>query len=431
VTYTVPKPVDNPKNNNHSNNKRSKNTRNNRISMDMTDENDTNKLSSGKEEVKISGTFSNNIPIKMTFNKQARAFEFSDYLPPGIHHYKICWHRDQAGANENVEAGVEVLLEGNLSIKPRDTDVRPVRKTDKSSEEKKEFIKERSVFAEFRLDDEISLRKAFEMDVRRWKLKDATLKKAEADKILLFLYKKYTTVRSIFMRYAAWNCYPFVSLEGFADCLDECKVYDNDFKKLDAMKIFNHKEAVEDGTDTPQSALSRAEFMEGLLRVAIARVNPKRIADVQADQVEKFLNDNVFLHALDTRKTYEQFRKQKVQIYEVDALLKLNLDALESIYKKKRALFGVRVEATKEILAVAGIQITDRDLLWMFSHSKMLIIDEEKDSKKYLVLSFVEFLEFLVRMADFLNEEGSIVQKLSAFLEKLLKAHKLNFVGST
>jgi len=138
----------------------------------------------------------------------------------------------------------------------------------------------------------------------------------------------------------------------------------------------------------------------------------------------------VFLHALDTRKTYEQFRKQKVHTYEIDALLKLNLDALESIYKKKRALFGVRVEATKEILAVAGIQITDRDLLWMFSHSKMLIIDEEKDSKKYLVLSFVEFLEFLVRMADFLSEEGSAVQKLSVFLEKLLKAHKLNFVAS-
>jgi len=28
--------------------------------------------------------------------------------------------------------------------------------------------------------------------------------------------------------------------------------------------------------------------MEGLLRVAIARVNPKRIADVQAEQVESF-----------------------------------------------------------------------------------------------------------------------------------------------
>jgi len=41
------------------------------------------------------------------------------------------------------------------------------------------------------------------------------------------------------------------------------------------------------------------------------------------------------------------------------------------------------VEGAKEILAVAGINITDRDLLWMFSHSKMLIIDEEKDCKKF------------------------------------------------
>jgi len=49
-------------------------------------------------------------------------------------------------------------------------------------------------------------------------------------------------------------------------------------------------------------------------------------------------------------------------------------------------------------------------------------------AKKYLVLSFVEFLEFLVRLADFLTEEGPIAQKLATFLEKLLKAHKFNFV---
>ena len=43
------------------------------------------------------------------------------------------------------------------------------------------------------------------------------------------------------------------------------------------------------------------------------------------------MNDNVFIYALDTRKTYEEFRKLKVHTYEVDALLKLNLDALESV----------------------------------------------------------------------------------------------------
>ena len=50
-------------------------------------------------------------------------------------------------------------------------------------------------------------------------------------------------------------------------------------------------------------------------------------------------------------------------------------------------------------------------------------------AKKYLVLAFVEFLEFLVRLADFLTEEGPIVQKLAILLEKLLKAHKFNFVS--
>jgi len=46
------------------------------------------------------------------------------------------------------------------------------------------------------------------------------------------------------------------------------------------------------------------------------------------------------------------------------------------------------------------------------------------------VLSFVEFLEFLVRLADFLNEQGNIAEKLAVFLKKLLEAHKFNFVAN-
>jgi len=44
-------------------------------------------------------------------------------------------------------------------------------------------------------------------------------------------------------------------------------------------------------------------------------------------------------------------------------------------------LFGLRIDVVKEILVTAGINLSEKDFLWIFAHSKMQIIDEEKDRK--------------------------------------------------
>ena len=107
------------------------------------------------------------------------------------------------------------------------------------------------------------------------------------------------------------------------------------------------------------------------------------------------------------------------------------------IFKKKKQLFGIKIESLKESVQVAKIDITDKEMTLLAANSKMSIIDEEKDStllllfsvylillgKKYGLLVFVEFLEFLVRLAEHTVKEGELIEKLLVTLENILKCH--------
>ena len=90
------------------------------------------------------------------------------------------------------------------------------------------------------------------------------------------------------MYYASKTSFPTLNHEGFADCLEECHIFDNDFKRQDAIKLLGGKKEEEDA-EAPQNSLNRAEFMEGLLRVALYKTSIKRAGDVQADLVGEFI----------------------------------------------------------------------------------------------------------------------------------------------
>ena len=122
------------------------------------------------------GTFSENKYRNMKFNSARKAFEYSEYIPPGEHHYKIDWYK-----GGSPEVPMQRLVDAKVDIKERDSEIQPnsnYAKNDRVTSSK-EFIKERSVFADFQLDNEEVLRKAFETDIKRFKLKDLLRRKTE------------------------------------------------------------------------------------------------------------------------------------------------------------------------------------------------------------------------------------------------------------
>lgn len=81
-----------------------------------------------------------------------------------------------------------------------------------------------------------------------------------------------------------------------------------------------------------------------------------------------------------------------------------------------------------------GIDVPLMDFNKMFAYSKMTILQEDKDrkkhwndstlEKKYRFLAFSEFLEYLVRLADYLepDSEDPLEMKLERLLIKMLNS---------
>ena len=82
--------------------------------------------------------------------------------------------------------------------------------------------------------------------------------------------------------------------------------------------------------------------------------------------------------------------------------------------------------------------ISEHEIMKLFVYSKMTVIDEldGRERAKYFHLEFVEFLEYLCRVAHVcfhskpeFNGQKSISLVLEKLLELLLKSIKLNFVS--
>ena len=150
------------------------------MSQDFIDDIEIDVPKGEREDVQVVGSFTRNQHVKMAFDSQARSFEYSAYMPPGNHQYKIDWFRNGAGADQ-------MLLEGKIAVLPRESKIHPVQNSLKKNVlivGNEEFVKERSVFADFRLDDEALLRKAFECDIRKFTMYDFLKKRNEVNKLL-------------------------------------------------------------------------------------------------------------------------------------------------------------------------------------------------------------------------------------------------------
>lgn len=181
ISYKIPKPKQKEKEVQEHNSQRSekpRSTRVQRMSQDFIDDVEIDVPKGEREDVKIVGSFTKNQHVKMVYDNQARSYEYSVYMPPGNHQYKIDWFRYGAGADQ-------VLLEGKIAVLPRESKIHPMQDPLKKNSlivGNEEFVKERSVFADFRHDEDSVLRKAFETDIRKFTMYDFLKKRNEVKK---------------------------------------------------------------------------------------------------------------------------------------------------------------------------------------------------------------------------------------------------------
>ena len=101
---------------------------------------------------------------------------------------------------------------------------------------------------------------------------------------------------------------------------------------------------------------------------------------------------------------WQEWRDKELWTMDVNDIFESNLDNLKRIYDRYRT-------PTKQLMdhldcvdlctRDAQLSITEKDILFCFGYCHMTVLNEEKQWKTYHSLQFVEFLEFLGRIAHF------------------------------
>lgn len=81
-----------------------------------------------------------------------------------------------------------------------------------------------------------------------------------------------------------------------------------------------------------------------------------------------------------------------------------NLENLKRIYDRYRTptkQFMDYQDCINMCMNDAQLNVTEKDVLFCFGYCHMTVVSEERQWKNYQTLQFVEFLEFLGRIAHF------------------------------
>lgn len=158
--------------------------------------------------------------------------------------------------------------------------------------------------------------------------------------------------------------------------------------------------------------MMRYEFLEALVRSALAKYGKGQATDDVAEAVRMLMEKNIIpnLPAGGALVTND-FRTQRLYNEDVDLIFKKHqvlLKAMWSRYRLKPIGGGlrtkvVRMEGWLQLMNDAHLvdgQFTLQDSTLAYLWSRMQTVDEIKDYQKMISLTFIDFLEALGRVAD-------------------------------
>eukprot|EP00879_Flechtneria_rotunda_P024201 GHRR01025649.1.p1 GENE.GHRR01025649.1~~GHRR01025649.1.p1 ORF type:complete len:986 (+),score=357.96 GHRR01025649.1:892-3849(+) len=236
------------------------------------------------------------------------------------------------------------------------------------------------------------------------------------------LHKHYQLFYSVFVYYASGGNDPYhMPLNSFTAFLDDASIPDPEslsIKRSDCDTIFivcnfQPDKNSPDVAVNDEHAMMRFEFMEAIVRLALAKYGKGQATDDLGRAVELLFERNL-LPRMNPKAMLvsNDFRSDRLYTEEVDNLLKQHqalLKALYSRYRLKPSGGGVRLKVLKldgwlALMADAKLvdsQFTLADANLAFLWSRMFVIDGIKDYSRYTSLTLIDFLEALGRVADF------------------------------
>ena len=223
------------------------------------------------------------------------------------------------------------------------------------------------------------------------------------------------------------NTSPYgMSLNAYTSFLDECGIPDPDSQSVrrpDLDTIFSvanlggdtpkeHPDAVKGVVVANKLTLTRAEFIEAIMRIGIAKYG-RGVKTHDVSEAVKMLFDENIVKNLPKECLWvsNDFLTNRLYFQEVDEALKKHKALLEAIYKRyclrppngglrsKRMMYNGFVQFIEDTSLVSeSFSVIETKLAFLWS--RMQFSDEYKDALKVQSLTFVDFLEALGIIAD-------------------------------
>lgn len=288
-----------------------------------------------------------------------------------------------------------------------------------------------SVFKDYQFDNDEVMQKCCSYDIDISHIKDIVPDPAELAEITSILEINYKTITEAFRHLSGLSGIELFSISKniLGDFLRKCNVLGPDYNLSDVAILWNLSNAPQSKGEVYNSGngLCRYEFSEFLLRLAIDKFYKSKQQKTIKEAFEVLLHQ----HVIPVVKTFDtnSWRSQHYLIEDVDCVLKAYKNILESIFVKyaaagKGALDKMNLAEFRMMCGDAGLlkgSFVVRDIDWCFRQAMMTEVDEVL-AGEHLEMIYVEFIEALSRVADFLYPTNETYTGLDKKIEALMPA---------
>ena len=165
-------------------------------------------------------------------------------VPPGQHFFYFVRNKGTiflSPKHEIVRFKSTNVFLNRVRVYQRLEDIETVHQAKDGEEDEAVFMKDRSVFRDYRDQNEGFLSKMFDEDIQFGKISRTINKKvdveAEFAAIKETLYSHYVRILNIFDYYSGTSSYPTVSMNDFTSFSNQCKILDHNYIGLAALDL--------------------------------------------------------------------------------------------------------------------------------------------------------------------------------------------------
>jgi len=205
-----------------------------------------------------------------------------------------------------------------------------LRKNNRKLKIERKFVKESSVFAYWKIDDQYILNRCITHDLKYWKVQRFVKEKDE-------YYRLSRVVRKYFPQLKAqhlWmisnaNSYPATTWRDFRDWARKSNITEKGLDMNAVNRLFQTTNITTERSqdDNPDNALVRYEFIELLIRIAREKyMKNSNITSTSDAALEKFIIE-VFLPA-SSHEEWNEFRLNSLYALRVNDVMETNIEGL-------------------------------------------------------------------------------------------------------